>query len=113
VEDPYVREFYLLLFNYIYDDQNDYTHNLGYLKRRIKINIIEKYEKYIDYLTQKEEAIKRIENLVKEKGFLLDEKNYIKNHYDTHIKIKENKERFMKHLANKIDDLEKELYLDE
>ena len=61
IKDDDVREFYLELYVYIYDEEEDKEDY--YLKRKVKLNFIEKYDKYIEYCKLRENIEKKIEQL--------------------------------------------------
>jgi hypothetical protein len=101
VGDIYLKEFYLLLFNYLYADLDDYAFNLNYLKRKIKLCLIEKYEKYVEYLVEKEEANKRLDNFEKERDALLRSETQLEIDYKKLLHTQELKKELLAKLINK------------
>ena len=87
IKDDDVREFYLELYVYIYDEEEDKEEY--YLKRKIKLNFIEKYDKYIEYCKLRENIEKKIEQLNGLEKELDEGINYLdkrKKQYDALLK---------------------------
>lgn len=72
-----MKEFYLHLFNYIHSDNEDYIQHTNYLKRKIKLCIIDKYEKYLNYILHKEKINHKLDNFENERTvFIKSEKQF-------------------------------------
>ena len=84
VQDQELREFYLELYTYFYGERSDYKEEY-YLKRKTKLNFIEKYDKYLEYVTKREKIEKQRELLSQREAEFNDSVNYLakrKEQYD-------------------------------
>lgn len=76
IEDNILKEFYLLLFNYLYGESNDFTNYINYLKRRIKILHMDKTNKFCEYLQNKQDLENQIRKFDSEHDNMTQIKNY-------------------------------------
>jgi len=73
-----LKEFYLHLFYFIHGDNSEFSNFHDYLKRKIKIRIIDKIENYSDYLNQREKVEEQKRNFESELKFGEETENYNK-----------------------------------
>ena len=81
--------FYIQLFYYFYPNYNETNVNY-YLKRKIKLNFIEKYWTYLQYCELRDELEGKRERLEYKKGELKENKEYIETRIGGDNKQKKN-----------------------
>lgn len=96
IDDPNIRELYYRIFYYLHGDDNDYINHLTYLKRKIKINTLEKSEKYSSYMNDRERVENQIEEFEKENKFETSTNNYNHMMIDHLKEITEKREKLIK-----------------
>ena len=75
IKDDDVKEFYLELYNFIYGEEDD--KEAYYLKRKVKLNFIEKYDKYLEYCKIRERIEKKKDTLMHLEKELEEGINYL------------------------------------
>ena len=76
IKDWELREFYIELYIYLYGEQNDLKEDY-YLKRKAKLYFIEKYDRYLEYVSKREKIEKQNEILMQRENELNDAVNYL------------------------------------
>ena len=104
IKDDDVKEFYLELYVYFYDEEEDKEDY--YLKRKVKLNFIEKYDKYIEYCKLRENIERKIEQLNGLEKELNEGINYLekrKKQYDNLLKNWDEQKNILEDWKNEID----------
>ena len=106
-----VREFYLELYEFIYgeDETKDEAY---YLKKKIKLNFVEKYVKYLEYVKLRDD-IEKCQNIIDIRKKELDENlKYYNERKDEYNRLFNNWNEQKKILNDEINKQEKNLKKD-
>jgi hypothetical protein len=76
IENSYLKEFYQILFYYLYEGDENFSNYSNFIKRKLKIYIYEKAEKFCNYYSDKTRVDKQIEEYEKENHLIDKSKNY-------------------------------------
>ena len=77
IEDKEIKDFYIVLYSFLYEDGYDNKEEY-YLKRKAKLGLIEKYDKYLDYVKKREEIEKKKKELKVKENELSEAIEYLK-----------------------------------